>query len=632
MGKSKIGAMAVNNNKEGSLSGSVSTKQIVVFCLLLGVATLAVYGRAARNPFMHVDDQNYVTENPQVQAGMTWKTFAWAFTATAAQNWHPLTWLSHALDCQLYGPNPVGHHATNILLHAFNVVLLFVLLLRVTGAKGRSLLVAALFALHPLNVESVAWIAERKNLLSTLFFLLTLGAYGWYARKPDVKRYLAVAALFALGLAAKPMVITLPFVLLLIDFWPLERVRGRDQQPSSALKGRKNRKARSQELASERAFPVPQVQFSRLVLEKLPLLALSVGSAAITIIAQRAEAIQSFEIYSFGGRLENAIYSYASYVWKAFWPMPLAFLYPYPRDGRPAWQLGLAVLFLVGVSSLVWKQRLTRPYLVTGWLWYLGTLVPVIGLIQVGDQAMADRYAYIPMIGIFVMIVWGAADAADRRQVNLQLRAAIAVTILAALSLLTWRQIGYWRSDYDLWSHTVKVTKHNVVADETLSKTLMQLGRPREALAGFEEAASLNPGDPFRHVNLAAALFASQRLPDAIAEYATTIQVTSDPTVQARCYESIATLYDDLGDYPKVRDNYRLALQADPHEGPGMIERISQYAASARSAPHYLQLGMLLQEIGNLPQARVAYEQALKLDPGLAKARESLDALERSDK
>ena len=598
----------------------------VVACLCLAVGTAAIYSRAARNPFLHVDDQNYVTENPHVQAGLTWNTFTWALTATAAQNWHPFTWLSHALDCQLFAANPVGHHATNILLHGLNVALLFLLLLYVTGAKGRSLLVAALFGLHPLNVESVAWIAERKNLLSTLFFLLTLGAYGWYSRKPDVKRYLAMASLFILGLAAKPMVITLPFVLLLVDFWPLQRVKGWDQPLSLGVKGR-SRKARSQDAAPKKVFPVPQFQFSRLVLEKLPLLVLCIGSAAITIIAQRAQAIQSFEIYPFAGRLANAIYSYASYVWKALWPVHLAFLYPYPREGRPAWQLGLAVLFLTSVSGLVLKQRWARPYLVTGWLWYLGTLVPVIGLIQVGDQAMADRYAYLPLTGIFVMIVWGAADAADRRQINLPLRAAIAIVILAALSFLTWRQIGYWQSDYDLWSHAVKVTKHNVVANENLSKTLMQLGRPQEAIAGFEEAASLNPGDPFRHVNLAAALLESERPSDAIAEYESTIQVTADPTIKARCYESIATIYDELGEYDKVRENYRLALQADPTQGPAMVERISQDAGGVPSAPRYLQLAILLQEMGKLSEARIAYKQALDLDPTLTEARASLDAL-----
>jgi len=598
---------------------------VLVACICLAAATLAVYSRAVRNPFLHVDDHNYVTENPQVQAGITWQTFTWALTTAAAENWHPLTWLSHALDCQLYGLNPAGHHSTNILLHALNVALLFLLLLRATGATGRSLLVAALFALHPINVESVAWIAERKNVLSTLFFLSTLGAYGWYARKPDVKRYLAVVAGFVLGLASKPMVITLPFVLLLLDFWPLQRIQGWGQ-PSSTVKGRK-RKTRSPDLPADKVFPVPQFPFSKLIVEKLPLLALCIASAAITIIAQRNYAIRPLEAYPLGGRIANAIYSYASYVWKTFWPTPLAFDYPYPRDGRPVWQLALAVLFLVAVSILVGKLRRTRPYLATGWLWYLGTLVPVIGLIQVGDQAMADRYAYTPAMGIFVMIVWGAADAADRRQINLQSRVAVAFVSLAALSFLTWRQIGYWRSDYDLWSHTVKVTKQNVVADEALSKGLMQAGRPQEAVAGFREASMLNPRDPFRHQNLALALLESGRLTDAIAEYESTIRTISDPTIQARSYEKIATIYDELGDYPKVRDNYQLALQANPTLGPDMLHRISQYAAGWPSGPRYLQLGMLLQELGKLPEARVAYQQALKLDPTLTEAKASLDAL-----
>ena len=604
---------------------------VLVACICLALATLALYSRAVHNPFMHVDDQSYVTDNLHVQAGVGWQTLAWALTATEAENWHPLTWISHALDYQLYGLNPAGHHATNIVLHALNAVLLFLVLFRATGAGGRSLLVAALFALHPLNVESVAWIAERKNILSTLFFLLALAAYGWYARKPDLKRYLAVVALFALGLAAKPMVITLPFVLLLLDYWPLERIRGWDAASLSTLRGAKSRqKTRVQEGAAEKVFRAPQFPFSRLVLEKLPFLALCAGSAAITIIAQRTHAIQTFAIYPFAGRIENALYSYAAYIWKTFWPTRLAFLYPYPRDGRSVWLLILAGVFFVAVSVLVWKLRRTRPYLVTGWLWYLGTLVPVIGIVQVGDQAMADRYGYIPLIGIFVMIVWGVADAADRRQLSVPLRTAIAGAVLAVLSFLTWRQIAFWRSDYDLWSHTVAVTKHNVVADESLSKALMQLGRPQDAIAGFEEAARLNPRDPFRHVNLAAALVESDHLTDAIFQYESTIKVSSNPTIQARCYESIAAIYDELGDFAQIRDNYRLALQADPTQTQDMIERVSQDATGSPSAAHYLQLGMLLQEVGKLDEARLAYQQALKLDPGLTIAKESLDVLRQS--
>lgn len=598
------------------------------YCLFLAIATLAVYSSVRGHPFIDYDDQDYVTENAHVQAGLTWKTFTWALTSTEADNWHPLTWLSHALDCQLYGLNPAGHHITNVVLHVINVLLLFLLLTRVTGAMGRSLLVAALFALHPFNVESVAWVAERKNVLSTLFFLLALGAYGWYAVKPSIKRYLAVAGLFVLGLAAKPMVITLPFVLLLLDFWPLKRIEGWNEPSAPSLKERKSRKARSKGTASDLTLPVATAPFSRLVLEKLPLLVFCAGSAVITIIAQNASgAVRSLERFSFGLRLENAIVSYAMYVWKAFWPTRLAMFYPYSKEGPASWQLGSSLLFLLAVSALVWKERTARRYLLTGWLWYLGTLVPVIGLVQVGDQAMADRYAYLPLIGIFVMVVWATAEGAERWQIGVRPRAAVAVMILAILSFLAWRQVGYWRSYYDVWAHAAEVTKNNLAAEEGMSKALMAEGRAEEALPGLEKAARLNLGDPIRHANLGTALLQCGRPQDAVKEFTTAADVASNPKMQSRAYESVATVYDELGDYAKVRESYQRALRADPQGGPGMVERLSEDAANDPTGPRYLQLGLLLQEIGQISQARAAYEQALKLDSTLELAKQSLDAL-----
>ena len=406
-------------------------RHLIVFsCLLLAIGTSAIYSSVARHPFVDFDDQYYVTQNEHVQAGLTWQTFVWSFNAGYAQNWHPLTWLSHALDCELYGLNPAGHHLTNVLFHSLNVVILFLLLLWATGAIGRSLLVAALFALHPLNVESVAWVAERKNVLSTLFFLLALGVYGWYARKPNLKRYLALMVLFALGLAAKPMVITLPFVLLLLDFWPLRRIKGWPLLAPSNRKARKNVSPGSDSFSFEVQSSFTLATFPQLIREKLPLLALCVGSAILTVIAQRTVSIRSLQQFPMSIRVENAIYAYAMYVWKAFFPLRLAPFYPYSGQGFALWQLGAAALFLAATSGFVWQQRFTRRYLVTGWLWYLGTLVPVIGLVQVGDQAMADRYSYIPLLGIFVMVVWSAADWADSRQINLQMRATVAVLIL----------------------------------------------------------------------------------------------------------------------------------------------------------------------------------------------------------
>jgi protein O-mannosyl-transferase len=600
----------------------------LIVSLLLAAVTFAVYSSARSNSFLTFDDDIYVTNNLHVRAGLNWTTLSWAFTSTEAENWHPLTWLSHALDCQLYGLNPASHHLTSVLLHVVDSVLLFLLLLWTTGAMWRSLLVAALFALHPFNVESVVWIAERKNVLSTLVLLLAMGAYAWYAQLPSVRRYLVVAGLFMAGLAAKPMVITLPFVLLLLDVWPLQRVRG--QAPSSPVKNRKKVPQPIDAGPKNRSpFRVPRFPFSRLVLEKLPLLPFCAASAVITVIAQRANGIQSFQRFPLGVRLDNAVYSYAMYVWKAFWPVRLAAYYPHPGDTLSPWQLGLATLFLAAVSMLVWTQRSSRGYLVTGWLWYLITLVPVIGLVQVGNQAMADRYAYVPLVGIFIMLVWGAADIADRIQLGVPWRMAASAVVLAVLSFLTWRQVRYWRSDYDLWSHTVQVTGDNLIAEEFLSKALVIEGRDEEALPGLEKAAEFSPDDPMRHIHLAGVLANVGRYQDAIAEYQKAIQTISGlrihpkwkdaatRSVQVRCYESMAISYGELGDFTHARESFRQALNADPPQASKMVARMTDYAADSPSGARYFMLAVLLQETGKLPEAHAAFEQAVELDPSL---------------
>jgi tetratricopeptide (TPR) repeat protein len=599
----------------------------LVPCLLLVGLTLALYSPVRNYPFVNYDDKNYVTGNAHVQAGLSWQTLAWSVTANDAANWHPLTWLSHAADCQLYGLNAGGHHLTSLGFHICNVLLLFLLLFRVTGATGRSLAVAALFAVHPFNVESVAWVAERKNVLSTLLFLLALGAYGWYSSKPNLRRYSVVALLFALGLAAKPMVITLPFVLLLLDFWPLNRIQAKNE-PMLPMSGRK----RKEQLVSGDApvFPVSRAPFGRLVLEKVPLLLLCIASGALTVIAQRSGgAIRSFSRIPLAGRLQNAVWSYAMYFWKACWPSAFALYYPHPLTRQAAWRLGLAAGFLVAVSALVWNQRRSRRYLLTGWFWYLGTLVPVIGIVQVGDQAMADRYAYVPLIGVFVMIVWAAGDWADRRQISLPFRAAAVVIILSSLSFITFRQIGYWRSSYDVWAHTLEVTGPNPLAESDLGDALHALGRPEDALPHFQTAVSMQPTDPFRHIDLAEDLAECERLQDAIGEYEAAIQLTSDPEKQARSYQSLAILHGELGEYPKVRESYSEALRIDPPLGEEMIRNLSRSFAANPSGGGYLSLGMLLEAADRLPEARLAYQQALKLEPALAEAEHSLDAVER---
>ena len=423
----------------------------IVLSALLAALTIALYSPVIGYPFLVLDDTDYVTSNLHVHGGLSWSTIKWAFTAFTAANWHPLTWLSHALDYQLFALNPAGHHFDSVLIHALNVVLLFLLLQWLTARVGPSLLVAALFAWHPINVESVAWVAERKNVLSTFFFLAAIGAYGWYAQKPRWLRYLLVMVLFALGLMAKPMVITLPFVLLLLDHWPLGRT---PESPPSVVHA-------------------PRLPFPKLLLEKIPLLAMSAASALVTMKAQRGGyAVRTLYQFSLVARVENAVVSYALYLWKMLWPMRLAIAYPHAAFSLPAWQWVSSALVLTCITALVVIFRRHR-YLPVGWFWFLGMLVPVIGLVQVGDAAMADRYAYLPLIGIFVMIAWGLGDWLQVQNVPRAWRVVPAAGVLIALSMVTHRQMSYWDSEYDLWSHSLAVTEENIFAHDALGTALM---------------------------------------------------------------------------------------------------------------------------------------------------------------
>jgi tetratricopeptide (TPR) repeat protein len=585
--------------------------------------TFAVYFRATKNPFVNYDDTGYVTENSHVQQGLTGETFRWAMTSTYASNWHPLTWLSHALDCQLFGLNPGGHHLSSVLLHVLNAGILFLLLATATGTRWRSLIVAALFAIHPINVESVAWIAERKNVLSMFFFLLSLGAYGWYARRPGVRRYLAVVGLFALGLAAKPMIVTLPFALLLLDLWPLQRVNGWGL-PS-------------------RAFPVPQFSFWRLVLEKVPLVLLSAASSLLTVIAQRG-AIATNQSLPFIPRLVNTLYAYTTYVGKMFWPLHLASFYPHEGARLGGWQVLLCLAFLSSITFLVWKQR-ERPYLLVGWCWYLGTLIPVIGLIQVGDQGMADRYAYLPLLGIFVMLVWGTVDLVRRYQLNPRVGAVAAAFLIAVLSFMTWRQIGYWKSSYDLWSHALAVTKDNYMAEDFVGSALLlnayEANGQRysdDALVHFQNAVRINPGDAISHLNLGADFHEHGKLQEAIQQYLMVLQLTPDPDLVKKTFIDLGAAYQQAGDYVKAGEYYREVLKTDPHNRVvfanlgklGMEERIQQLSTAAAANPTpqaYLQLGQLQQAAGHPDHARASYQEALNRDPHFSAAQSALRGL-----
>jgi len=600
-------------------SQSLLRRQSILAALGLALLAIAVYGPVLRCQFVNYDDNHYVTENVHVRSGLAWSTFSWAFTTTEQANWHPLTWLSHALDCQLFGLNAAAHHAMSVVIHAVNVALLFLLLVRATGAMARSGLVAALFAIHPLNVESVAWVAERKNVLCTLFFLLALGAYGWYARRPSVRRYSLVAGLFALGLASKPMVITLPFALLLVDFWPLRRIQG--WSPSST-------------------FALVQATFGRLLLEKLPLLALSAASAVITMTAQRSGgAMPSTLVLPLGARLLNGVHSYAAYIWKAFWPVHLAPFYP--GSQLTAGQIGLSAGFLIGITILVWHWRGSRPYLIIGWLWYLGTMFPMIGLIQVGGQAMADRYTYIPLIGIFVATVWTAGDLVQKTRVPVVTRVTLASAILLLLAFLTVRQISFWQTSVDLWSHTLQVTENNLVAEDNLGVALLALGDNEGALPHFLNAAKINPLDALSHSNIGADHQEHGQWPEALAEYTTAARLTNDPNLLTPIYKNLGSVYRQLGDFSRAEESYQQVLKINPQDQTaflalGVLRRdhrirdLQQSLAEQPKADGYLELGRLLQQAGHTNDARDAYQKSVELGDESGEAHKSLAALEAS--
>ena len=585
-------------------------RQVWIMCVLLGIAVLAVYSPVRDYPFINYDDTAYVSRNLQVQQGLSWATIAWSVTTMEATNWHPLTWLSHALDCELFGLDAGWHHLTNVLIHVGSVLLLFLLLLKVTGAPGRNFVVAGLFGLHPFNVSSVAWIAERKNVLSTLFLLLTLGAYGWYARKPELKRYLLAILLFAMGLAAKPMMVTLPFALLLLDYWPLRRVAGWSEPAEQ--------------------FPVEQVPTARLLIEKLPFLALSLGSSMLTLIAQREEVQAQVTAIPYGARVANAIYSYLVYVWKSFWPSGFSVYYPHPftnpafPPGTTVWStVAAGTLFLIAVTLVAWWQRRDRPYLITGWLWYLGTLVPVIGIVQVGTQGMADRYAYVPLLGIFVIIAWGGNEITERFGLTLAWRKGLAAAVLAVLAILSFREVGYWKTSLDLWMHARAVTTNNYYAADQVGDLLAADQKP-EALQYYQEAVQIAPLDPGTNTPLAEYYQDHGLLQEAIQRYQVVVQKSIDRHQVAFAYGNLCVIFGQLGDFDRAHLAFERALQKDPKAVQDMTGNLSQVVRVYPSDSAYFSLGLLLQESGQLPAARDAYKQALTLNPNQVQAQRAL--------
>jgi protein O-mannosyl-transferase len=604
-------------------------KRSTILCLLLMLVTLAFYNPIVHNQFTNLDDDIYIVHNPHVSQGLTWDTVKWAFTSFDAANWHPITWLSHALDCQLFRLNPVGHHYVNVLLHAGNAILLLLLLESATGMTWPSLMVAALFALHPVNVESVAWAAERKNVLSMLFFLLTLHAYGWYVRRQSVRRYAAVAALFALGLMAKPEVITLPFVLLLWDYWPLQRMGAASLSSESSVLTER----RSEDPAST---VVPR-SFSYLFLEKVPLLVLSAGSGVITLLAQRAgHAVRGA---SDRVRFGNAVVAYVRYVGKAFWPVRLAAVYPHPGS-LPAWEIGICAAALLGMTAIVLHWR-KRRYLAVGWFWFLGTLVPVIGVVQVGVQAMADRYAYLPYIGLFVCVVWGVAEAARERKVNPVWLAVPAVLILATLGMVSRRQLAYWHDSETLWKHTLSVTRQNYMAHDGLARTLAKQGRTDEAIVQFNAAESLAAYSASAMLELGVYAQTNGHVQEAIEQYRQSLEASTDSKSRAVALSCLGSAFTQVGDFPRAEASFRGALQQNPDNSFALVssgllaEREGNFAVAAERISHamkvepidvgYLLLDQDLRRGGRTAEADEAHAQAQRISRDLTQAQQSAE-------
>ncbi|MDO8684801.1 MAG: tetratricopeptide repeat protein [Armatimonadota bacterium] len=584
-------------------------------CLFLVVVTLAVYAQSLGNDFINFDDPQYVTFNNNVQSGLTKDSVFWAFFSSDASNWHPLTWLTHIIDYQLYRLQPAGHHLTNLLLHILNTLLLFLVISRMTGYIWRSAFVAALFAIHPLHVESVAWIAERKDVLSTFFWMLTMLAYIRYSKSPNVRRYIPVLLLYALGLMAKPMLVTLPIVLLLLDYWPLRRYEGEKKQ-----------------------------NLWHFVQEKIPLFILAAASSVITFLVQRnSGAVMELEINPVGERIANAVVSYAGYMGKMLWPAKLGLYYPHPCATPPT-SLAIGLIVFAGLFTLAFLARRRYPYFTIGWLWYVGTLVPVIGFVQVGAQAMADRYTYLPLIGIFVIIAWGVPDLLSKYQYMYKRRYLLAIPaifVIASLMYLTSLQVTYWRDSITLCEHTLKVTGPNATVENLLGAALAMKGKWDEAAVHYRKAVDLCPEFVEARCNLGTILADKGKYDEAIEQYKAALQVDPDSVnvvnvhlnlgvalIAKNNYEEAIVHFSEAlrlkPDFALARNNLRLAkfrqkgINKAPHPSS---KRQKGIPSSARAHCH---LGLFLAEQGKLDESREHFMDALRIAPRYAEAHRGL--------
>jgi len=562
-------------------------QQRYAIIVLLIATTLVAFINVFESEFIKFDDTGYVVKNSQVQAGLTIETIKWAFQSNQQSNWHPLTWLSLAADYSMYGLSATGFHATNLLLHILNSVLLFLVFERMTKSLWQSAFVAFVFALHPLHVESVAWVSERKDVLSSLFWMLTMGAYVLYSESEKKKYFYYAILFFVLGLLAKPMLVTLPFVLLLLDYWPLQRFHAGELLAS---KGRKNKSK----------------PFIELVKEKLPFFTLTIISSIITVIVQeKGEAVVESNVIPFNERLANAVVSYVQYLKLTFFPNGLAIYYPHPEENFSVVFLLVSIIILIGVSLLVWKQKKNHPYLFTGWCWFLGTLVPVIGIVQVGMQAMADRYMYIPMIGVSVMVAF--AGTTLLKESNRMIFKIIFVLVVAAMLGTTYVQVGKWKNSKTLFEHTLAVTDENYLAHHVLGTLALDSGKAEEAISHFREVIRIMPTYEQTFNNLGVALARTGKLDEAENNWLRGLEVA--PT--ADMYSNLGNLYLSQGKDKEASQNLQNALRMNPNH-----------------VDAHFNYGHVLAKSGKFNEARIHFSEAVRLAPGFQAAREALQRLQ----
>ena len=593
-----------------------------IICALLLIVAV-VFGGTIQHEFVNYDDDQYVYKNFQVNAGLSARGCTWAFTHVHVGNWHPLTSISHMLDCELYGLKPWGHHLSNVLLHAAAVILLFLVLLRMTGDLWPSALAAAVFAVHPLRVESVAWVSERKDVLSGAFFMLTLGAYVWYARRPfSLARYVAILVFFALGLMSKPMLVTLPFVLLLLDYWPLGRFPSRPAK--DAVAGADVRCG----------CPASRV---RLVVEKIPLLVLSAASCVATLWAQRV-AIQPMDNIPLGSRIGNALVSYVTYLGQFLYPLDLAVFYPHPMRRLSMEQAVAACVLLLAVSAIILVFRRKFPYLLVGWLWYLGMLIPVIGIVQVGSQAMADRYTYLPQIGLCCALAWGIAHVWRSWPACRWACGIGSAVVVASLAVCAQLQTAHWLNSETLWTHALDCTSQNALAYVNLGNALGKRGQIDAAMACYTDALEVNPQYALAHHNVGFYLMGRNRVDEAIAHYLAAVE--SDPRF-AEAHLNLGNVYAQRGQFDKAVVYFRKAVEIKPemaraHNDLGAAladsgryaEAIAEYQRALEIRPDYadacFNLGNALSHKGQLDGAIALWRKSLEIDPNCAKAHVSL--------